>query len=139
MADGPFWQMDCMTSYFPWIPPRVLAVGGTPDGAVAVSEVNATTRSITHLYAYNSSLAAVPVSGANPTDPNDGMLYFAARNPSTGKSKVGQRDAMRFNTSMCVVFEHTQCAPRQCPTLFVKDQPCNMTLCRPCVFVLADL
>lgn len=97
VADGPYWQMDCMTSYFPWIPPRVLAVG-TSAGRVTVSSINATTRQITQLYSYNQSISALPVAGAQPTDPNDGMLYFA-----------GYSAATRMSTVRCSVLVRERC------------------------------
>jgi hypothetical protein len=88
VGDGQYWQMDCMTVFFPWIKAQLLAIGTTPAGATSVSSVSATTAAIVQLYEFNSSIAATPVAADNPTDPNDGMLYFAGYSPSTNRSKV---------------------------------------------------
>lgn len=80
VADGPYWQMDCMNHYDPWIPPQLLAIGVDHERdpiAVTVSAINTTKRTVTQLYRYNQSLGAVP-QAAVPAAPNNGKLYFAA-------------------------------------------------------------
>eukprot|EP01046_Picozoa_sp_COSAG06_P068432 COSAG06_NODE_18194_length_899_cov_1.012500_1_plen_199_part_01 len=56
VGDGNYWQMDCMTNYYPWISAELIAVGTTPAGTVAVSNLNYTTKQMTQLYEYNTSL-----------------------------------------------------------------------------------
>ena len=88
VGDGQYWQMDCLTSYYEWIPPQLMAVGTSPTGAVSIFGLNYTTAEMQQLYEYNSSIGAAPAAATNPTDPNDGMLYFAAFDQATKHSKV---------------------------------------------------
>ena len=88
VGSGQNWQMDCMTVYFPWIRPQLLAVGTSAAGTTSISSLNATTKAMVQLYEFNASIAATPLTADNPTDPNDGVLYFAGYNPKTKQSKV---------------------------------------------------
>jgi hypothetical protein len=77
VAGGQYWQMDCMTVYFPWIPPQLLAIGSTPEGGVAIASTKVTSKELLQLYTFNSTITATPTATTNPTNLDDGILYFA--------------------------------------------------------------
>jgi hypothetical protein len=76
-----------MTKYDPWIPRRLLAIG-THGDLVSISSINSTTGEMVQIYQYNDSISATPTVMANPTEPNNGIMYFMANTNDAMKSKV---------------------------------------------------